>query len=93
MRTQVNIDEYTLSLLQKIIDRKLASTYIDAVKVAAASLLGERVKSREELKLEKDMAFVRSLGDMPRTSIEEFNDKGEVVNRRYLNKDGQVTEK
>ena len=93
MRKQVNIDEYTLSLLQKIIDRGLAGTYIDAVKVAAAFLLGERVKSKAELKLERDMVFVKSLGDTPRTSIEEFNDKGEVINRRYLNKDGQVIEK
>lgn len=56
------VDDYTHNLLQQIVDQKKAGSLADAIKKAASSYLGIRYKSKEELKLEQDLANVTELG-------------------------------
>ena len=56
------IDNYTSELLQEIVRQGKANDPSDAVGKSAAVYLGIRYKSREERKLERELAHVQKLG-------------------------------
>jgi len=58
------IDGYANELLQEIIKQGKASNLPEAVEKSAAAYLGIRYKSKEERKLEQDLAHVQELGRM-----------------------------
>jgi len=55
------VDDYTHELVQKIIKKGLASNSADAVNKALAKYLGVPYKSREERKMEQDLARIQEL--------------------------------
>lgn len=90
-RIHVIVDDYTAKLLDKIISKNMASTYGDAVKVAASNLLGIPVKSKRQLDLERRLSDLQTMANAPASVTFDINDQGERVNERYVGKDGIET--
>jgi len=60
------VDEYTVELLQEVVNQGKASDLSDAVGKSAANYLGIHYKSKEERKMEQDLARVHKLARMAR---------------------------
>ena len=60
------VDDYTLGLLQKIVDQGKASNLSNAIGKSAAAFIGVPYKSREERKMEQDLARVIELARLAR---------------------------
>jgi len=58
------VDEYTVDLLQQVVNQGKASNLSEAVGKSAASYLGIRYKSKEERRLEQDAAHTMEMGRM-----------------------------
>ena len=56
------VDEYAVGLLQQIVDQGKAGDLSDAVCKSAASYLLIRYKSKQERKLEQELAHIQELG-------------------------------
>jgi len=61
MTKPIRVDDYTHELIQRVINKGLASNSADAINKALAKYLGIRYKSREERKMEQDLAHVLEL--------------------------------
>lgn len=61
MTKPIRVDDYTYELVNEVIKRGLATNFADAINTALANLLGIPYKSREERKLERDLAMVMEL--------------------------------
>lgn len=58
------VDDYTLGLLQKIVDQGKAGDLSNAIGKSAAAFIGIPYKSRDERKMEQDLAHVQKLAKM-----------------------------
>lgn len=66
MTKPIRVDDYTYELVQEVIKKGLASNSADAINNALANYLGIHYKSREERRMEQDLARVQQLGKMAR---------------------------
>lgn len=62
----ITIDEYTQGLLRQAVEQGKASDPTDAIRRSISKYLGVPYKSKEELKIEQDLAHVQELAKKAR---------------------------
>lgn len=61
MTQTIRVDDYTHELVREVLRKGLAGNSTDAVDKALANYLGIHYKSREERKMEQDLAHIHEL--------------------------------